>query len=253
MAGRVQDKVVLITGGGSGIGRATALLFAKEGAKVVVADYNAEGGERTVRMIKDSGGEAVFHAADVSNPTDVEALVNKTVASYGRLDCAFNNAGIEGERATTPEYTVENWNRVISTNLSGVFFCMKYEIAQMLKQGGGSIVNTSSIAGLVGGPRNSAYAAAKHGVAGLTKTAALEFAKANIRVNAVCPGFIRTPMLERALDRGIFDESRLIERHPINRIGKPEEIAEAVVWLCSDAASFVTGVPMPVDGGYIAQ
>jgi NAD(P)-dependent dehydrogenase (short-subunit alcohol dehydrogenase family) len=252
MAGRVQDKIALITGGGSGIGRATALLFAKEGARVVVADYNAEGGERTMRMIKDADGEAVFHAANVSNPTDVETLVNKTVATYGRLDCAFNNAGIEGQFATTPEYTIENWNRVISINLSGVFFCLKYEIAQMLKQGGGSIVNTSSVAGLVGGAGASAYVAAKHGVAGLTKTAALEFAKANIRVNAVCPGFIRTPMVERALDRG-FDESRIVQSEPMNRMGKPEEIAAAVLWLCSDDASFVTGVPMPVDGGYIAQ
>lgn len=253
MAGRVQNKVALITGGGSGIGRATTMVFAREGAKVVVADYNAEGGERTVRMVKDAGGAAIFHAADVSNPKNVEALVNKTVQTYGRLDCAFNNAGIEGEFATTPECTIENWHRIISINLDGVFYCMKYEIAQMLKQGGGSIVNTSSAAGLIGLPGGSAYVASKHGVAGLTKTAALEFAKSNIRVNAVCPGFIRTPMVERVLDRGTFDEKRIIESEPINRMGRPEEIAEAVVWLCSDAASFVTGVPMPVDGGYIAQ
>jgi NAD(P)-dependent dehydrogenase (short-subunit alcohol dehydrogenase family) len=253
MAGRVQDKVALITGGGSGIGRATCMVFAREGARVVVADYNAEGGERTVRMIKDAGGTAIFHAADVSKPKDVEALVNKTVETYGRLDCAFNNAGIEGEVASTPECTLENWHRVISINLDGVFYCMKYEIAQMIKQGGGSIVNTSSAAGLIGLPGASAYVAAKHGVAGLTKTAALEFAKSNIRVNAVCPGFIRTPMVERVIDRGTFDEKRMIESEPINRMGRPEEIGEAVVWLCSDAASFVTGVPMPVDGGYIAQ
>jgi NAD(P)-dependent dehydrogenase (short-subunit alcohol dehydrogenase family) len=175
------------------------------------------------------------------------------VERYGRLDCAFNNAGIEGEFASTPELSLENWHRVISINLDGVFYCMKYEIQQMLKQGGGSIVNTSSVAGLIGLPGGSAYVAAKHGVAGLTKTAALEFAKANIRVNAVCPGFIRTPMVERVLDRGTFDEERVIASEPINRMGKPEEIAEAVLWLCSAAASFVTGVAFPVDGGYTAQ
>jgi NAD(P)-dependent dehydrogenase (short-subunit alcohol dehydrogenase family) len=253
MAGRIQDKVALITGGGSGIGRATAGVFAREGARVVIADYNAEGGERTVREIKDAGGEAFFLTTDVANPQEVEALVSQLVERYGRLDCAFNNAGIEGEFASTPELSLENWHRVISINLDGVFYCMKYEIQQMLKQGGGSIVNTSSVAGLIGLPGGSAYVAAKHGVAGLTKTAALEFAKANIRVNAVCPGFIRTPMVERVLDRGTFDEERVIASEPINRMGKPEEIAEAVLWLCSAAASFVTGVAFPVDGGYTAQ
>jgi NAD(P)-dependent dehydrogenase (short-subunit alcohol dehydrogenase family) len=253
MAGRVQDKIALITGGGSGIGRATSLAFAREGAKVAVADYNTDGGQKTVAMIKDAGGDAIFLAADVSNPRDAESIVAKTVEKYGRLDCAFNNAGIEGEFATTPECSIENWRRVISINLDGVFYCMKYEIAQMLKQGGGAIVNTSSGAGLVGLPGAPAYVAAKHGVAGLTKAAALEFAKSNIRVNAVCPGFIRTPMVERVLDRGVFDEQRVIESEPVRRMGKPEEIAETVLWLCSDAASFVTGVPMPVDGGYIAQ
>jgi NAD(P)-dependent dehydrogenase (short-subunit alcohol dehydrogenase family) len=253
MAGRIQDKVALITGGGSGIGRATAGIFAREGARVVIADYNAEGGERTVREIKDAGGEAFFLTTDVANPQEVEALVSQLVERYGRLDCAFNNAGIEGEFASTPELSLENWHRVISINLDGVFYCMKYEIQQMLKQGGGSIVNTSSVAGLIGLPGGSAYVAAKHGVAGLTKTAALEFAKANIRVNAVCPGFIRTPMVERVLDRGTFDEERVIASEPINRMGKPEEIAEAVLWLCSAAASFVTGVAFPVDGGYTAQ
>jgi NAD(P)-dependent dehydrogenase (short-subunit alcohol dehydrogenase family) len=254
MAGRIEGKVALITGGGSGIGRATALLFGREGAKVVVADYDPEGGERTIKAIKEAGGTAVFHAADVSNPQDVDTLMHKVVESYGWLDCAFNNAGIEGQTAeTTPDCTLENWNRVIAINLTGVFLCMKYEIPLMLKHGGGSIVNTASAAGLVGLSGASAYVAAKHGVAGLTKTAALEFAKRGVRVNAVCPGFIRTPMVERALDKGRFSEEQIIALEPMNRMGKAEEIAEGVLWLCSDASSFVTGLPMPVDGGYVAQ
>ena len=219
----------------------------------MVADYNAEGGERTVRMLKDAGGEAMFYPADVSNPEDIEALVNKIVETYGRLDCAFNNAGIEGDFAALSKCTIENWQRIISINLNGVFYCMKYEIAQMLRQGGGSIVNTSSVAGLVGAARAGAYSAAKHGVVGLTKTAALEYARKNIRVNAVCPGFVRTPMADRLIDRGTLGEKSMIASEPINRMGRPEEIAEAVVWLCSDAASFVTGVSMPVDGGLVAQ
>ncbi len=254
MAGRVAGKVALITGGGSGIGKATALLFGREGAKVVVADYNPEGGERTAKEIRDGGGTAVFHGADVSNPRDVEALVAKVVETYGRLDCAFNNAGIEGDlSADISKCSLENWARVIAINLSGVFLCMKYESEQMLKQGGGSIVNTASVAGLVGLQGAPAYVAAKHGVAGLTKTAALEFAQKGISVNAVCPGFIRTPMVERALDKGAFDEEQIFAMEPMHRMGKPEEIAEAVLWLASDASSFVTGLPMPVDGGYMAQ
>ena len=253
MAGRVEGKVALITGGGSGIGQATALLFGREGAKVLVADYNAEGGERTVKTIKEAGGTAVFHAADVSNPQDVDALMHKVVETYGRLDCAFNNAGIEGQMGDTPECSLENWNRVIAINLTGVFLCMKYEIPLMLKHGGGSVVNTASAAGLVGLAGGPAYVAAKHGVAGLTKTAALEFAQKGIRVNAVCPGFIRTPMVERVLDKGTFSEEQIFAAEPMHRMGKPEEIAEAVLWLCSDASSFVTGLPMPVDGGYVAQ
>jgi NAD(P)-dependent dehydrogenase (short-subunit alcohol dehydrogenase family) len=253
MAGRVENKVALITGGGSGIGRATALLFGREGASVVVADYNAEGGARTVKTIKEAGGTAVFHAADVSNPQDVDGLMHKVMESYGRLDCAFNNAGIQGQLAKTPNCSLENWNRVIAINLTGVFLCMKYEIPLMLKHGGGSIVNTASGAGLVGVVGAPAYVAAKHGVAGLTKAAALEFAQKGIRVNAVCPGFIRTPMLEESLDKGIVSEEQLFALEPMHRIGEPEEIAEAVLWLCSDASSFVTGLPMPVDGGYVAQ
>jgi NAD(P)-dependent dehydrogenase (short-subunit alcohol dehydrogenase family) len=253
MAGRVENKVALITGGGSGIGRATALLFGREGASVVVADYNAEGGARTVKTIKEAGGTAVFHAADVSNPQDVDGLMHKVMESYGRLDCAFNNAGIQGQLAKTPNCSLENWNRVIAINLTGVFLCMKYEIPLMLRHGGGSIVNTASGAGLVGVVGAPAYVAAKHGVAGLTKAAALEFAQKGIRVNAVCPGFIRTPMIEESLDKGIVSEEQLFALEPMHRIGEPEEIAEAVLWLCSDASSFVTGLPMPVDGGYVAQ
>ncbi|HVC44019.1 MAG TPA: glucose 1-dehydrogenase [Candidatus Binataceae bacterium] len=253
MAGRVAGKVALITGGSSGIGRAAAMLFGREGAKVMVADYNAEGGERTAKAIREAGGVAAFHAADVSLPHDVEALIAKVVETYGRIDCAFNNAGIEGQMANTAECTIENWNRVIAIDLTSVFLCMKYELAQMVKTGGGSIVNTASVAGLLGLASAPAYVAAKHGVAGLTKTAALEFAQKGIRVNAVCPGFIRTPMVERVLDRGVFSEEQIFAAEPMHRMGKPEEIAESVLWLCSDASSFVTGLPMPVDGGYAAQ
>jgi NAD(P)-dependent dehydrogenase (short-subunit alcohol dehydrogenase family) len=253
MAGRVENKVALITGGGSGIGRATALLFGREGAKVLVADYNAEGGESTVKTIKEAGGTAVFHAADVSNPQDVDGLMHKVVETYGRLDCAFNNAGIEGHAAVTPDCTIENWNRVIAINLTGVFLCMKYEIPMMLKRGSGSIVNTASAAGLVGLAGGAGVRCGQARVAGLTKTAALEFAQKGICVNAVCPGFIRTPMVERVLDKGTFSEEQIFAAEPMHRMGKPEEIAEAVLWLCSDASSFVTGLPMPVDGGYVAQ
>jgi NAD(P)-dependent dehydrogenase (short-subunit alcohol dehydrogenase family) len=220
---------------------------------VFVADYNVEGGERTAKAIKEAGGDAIFHPADVANPGEVETLVRKTIEAYDRLDCAFNNAGIEGQFSSTPECTLENWQRVIGINLSGVFYCMKYEVPEMLKTGGGTIVNTSSICGLAGIANTAAYTAAKHGVVGLTKTAALEFSSKGIRVNAVCPGFIRTPMVARVMDRGSFDEKAVIQTHPINRLGKAEEIAEAVLWLSTDASSFVTGVPMPIDGAYLAQ
>jgi NAD(P)-dependent dehydrogenase (short-subunit alcohol dehydrogenase family) len=253
MAKLVEGKVALVTGGGSGIGRATALVFAREGAKVVVADIMVDGGEETVRLVKAAGGEAVFIKTDVSKPTDVAAMVQKAVATYGRLDCAHNNAGIEGATGKTADYREEDWDRVISINLTGVWLCMKYEIPQMLKQGGGAIVNTASDAGLLGVPQMPAYVASKHGVAGLTKTAALEYAKAGIRVNAVCPGVIKTPMVERITGQRPGRVERMTAVEPVGRMGKPEEIAEAVVWLCSDASSFVTGLPMPVDGGIAAQ
>lgn len=253
MAGRVAGKVALVTGAGSGIGRATALAFAREGAKVVAADVVVEGGQETVRLITAAGGEATFVKADVANAAEVEALVKKTVEAYGRLDCAFNNAGVEGEIAPTAECTEANWDRVIDIDLKGVWLCMKYEIQQMLKHGGGAIVNTASVAGLVGFQGIPAYVAAKHGVNGLTKTAALEYAKSGIRVNAVCPGVIHTPMVERAFRASPQMAEAATALEPVGRLGKPEEIAEAVVWLCSDAASFVTGLPMAVDGGLVAQ
>ena len=254
MAGRVSGKVALITGGGSGIGRATAIVFGREGAKVVVADYNRAGGEETVRVIKNAGGEASFIEANVAVAKQVETMVAKTIETYGRLDCAFNNAGIEGEMGgNLAECSEENWGRIIAINLTGVFLCMKYEIPQMLKHGGGSIVNTASAAGLIGLPGGTAYVASKHGVAGLTKSAALEYAKSGIRINAVCPGFIRTAMVERVVDGGSISEDAMVAAEPIGRIGKPEEIANVVLFLCSDDASFVTGLPMPVDGGYVAQ
>ena len=254
MAGRLDGKVALVTGGSSGIGRASALAFAREGAKVVVADVMVEGGEETVGMIKKAGGEAIYVKADVSKAAEVEVMVNRAVATYGRLNCAFNNAGIEGTLLVpTADYTEESWDRVIAINLKGVWLCMKYEIPQMLKQGSGAVVNTASVAGLVGSRAGAAYGASKHGVVGLTKTAALEYAKAGIRVNAVCPGPIRTPMMERGIALRPEFEVQALATEPVGRMGRPEEIAEAVVWLCSDAASFVTGHTMAVDGGYVAQ
>ncbi|MCE2462297.1 MAG: SDR family oxidoreductase [Dehalococcoidia bacterium] len=252
MAGSLESKVALVTGGGSGMGRATALIFAREGARVVVADVNAEGGEDTVSMINDAGGEAIFAYADVSRAADVEAMVNRAVETYGRLDCAHNNAGIEGPVGLrTHEYPDDAWGQLMSVNLKGVWLCLRYEIPQMLKQGGGAIVNTSSAAGLVGMRGASAYAATKHGVAGLTKTAALEYARPGIGVDAVCPGFIHTPMFARINVDNPRGEEQASAMEPVGRLGTPEEVAEVVVWLCSDAASFVTGNVMPVDAGFV--
>ncbi|HJY82680.1 MAG TPA: SDR family oxidoreductase [Candidatus Binatia bacterium] len=253
MAGRVAGKVALVTGGSSGIGRATAQIFAREGAKVVIADVNVEGSEETVGLIRAAGGEAVFLKTDVAQATEVEAMVKKAVETYGRLDCAFNNAGIEGALQPTIEYDVTVWDRVLSINLRGVWLCMKTEIRQMLSQGGGAIVNTASAAGLVAVPGMSAYVAAKHGVVGLTKTAALEYAKAGIRVNAVCPGGVDTPMVQRVFSSNPQFAEAAASAEPVGRLAQPAEIGEAVVWLCSDAASFVTGLPMAVDGGMVAQ
>ena len=249
----LDGKVALVTGGASGIGRATALTFAREGAKLIIADMNVDGGQQTVHMITENGGAATFVQVDVSNATAVEAMISTAVETYGRVDCAYNNAGVGSrERASLADYPEDDWHRIIAINLTGVWLCMKYEIPQMLQQGGGTIVNTASIAGLIGLPTTSAYVASKHGVVGLTRTAALEYAKQGIRVNCVCPGYIRTPMNQRAMD----DPDRMaqiIASEPIGRMGEPEEIAETVVWLCSDASSFVTGHTMTVDGGYMAQ
>ncbi len=253
MPGRLDNKIALVTGAGSGIGRATALVFAREGARVVVSDIVVEGGQETVQQIEAAGGEAIFVKADVSQAADVETLVAKTVETYGRLDCAFNNAGIEGSVKPTIDCTEEEFDRTIAVNLTGVWLCMKYEIQQMLSQGGGTIVNTASAAGLVGFPGLPDYVASKHGVVGLTKTAALEYAKSGIRVNAVCPGVIQTPMVERGAQLSPGFDELAVSMEPVGRFGQPAEIGEAVVWLCSDAASFVTGIPMQVDGGLVAQ
>jgi NAD(P)-dependent dehydrogenase (short-subunit alcohol dehydrogenase family) len=217
-----------------------------------VADLNEDGGQQTVHMITENGGEAIFVRTDVSQAVEVQALISTAVETYGRLDCAHNNAGVLGGHALTAEYAEDRWLQVLAVNLTGVWLCMKYEIVQMLPQGGGSIVNTASAAGLVGFPFASAYVASKHGVVGLTKTAALEYAQQGIRVNCVCPGVIHTPMIARGLSHPEL-RARLIASEPIGRVGTPEEIAEAVVWLCSDGASFVTGHAMSVDGGYVTQ
>ena len=253
MTSSMAEKVALVTGGSSGIGRATALAFAKEGTSVAVADVDANGGDETVRMIEDIGGNAIFVNTDVSKSSEVEALVKKVIEAYGRLDYAHNNAAVDQPFGPTHEFPEALWDQMIATNLKGVWLCMKYEVSQMLKQGGGAIVNTSSIMGLVGGANDSAYAASKFGVAGLTKTAAIEYAKSGIRVNAICPGPTRTPLLERGFASGVETEEQFLTALPIGRIADPNEQADVVVWLCSDGASFVTGHIMSVDGGFVTQ
>ena len=251
--GSFTGRVAFVTGAANGIGRATALAFAREAANVVVADVSEEGNQETSRMIEEQGGRALAIRCDVTRAEGVKAALERIVAAFGRLDFAFNNAGIEPRKpAPTADYDEEEWNRIIRINLSGVFLCMKYEIPLMLKQGGGAIVNTASGAGVKGFAGQAAYTAAKHGVVGLTKSAALDYASQNIRVNAVCPGIIATPMMNRFTGGTAEGEQRVIAQEPIGRMGKPEGIAATVVWLCSDAAAFVVGHAMVVDGGQTA-
>lgn len=246
-----ENKVAIITGGSFGIGKAAAIAFAKRGAKVVIADWVED--NETINIIQSSGGDAIFVKCDVSDDASVKAMVEKTITQYGRLDYAFNNAGVEGFSAPIHQCTNENWERTIGVNLKGVWLCMKYEIPLMLQQGKGAIVNNASIAGLVGFPNIPAYVASKHGIIGLTKNAALEYAKLGIRANAVCPGVIKTPMIDRFTGKNKEVEKQFETMEPVGRLGEPEEVAEAVVWLCSEASSFITGDAIPVDGGWVAQ
>ncbi len=251
----MDNKVALVTGAGNekGIGRATALAFADAGATVVVADINDDGGRETVGLIEAAGGTALFVHADMSITSDIQDMISATVDTYGRLDYAHNNAGIEGAVSSTVDTTEETWDQTISVNLKGVWLCMKYEIPAILASGGGAIVNTSSIAGLIGTPGLPAYTASKFGVVGLTKGAAVEYAQENIRINCVNPGVINTLMIERLFEENPEMAAGVTAATPLGRVGEPEEIADAVVWLCSDRASFVTGQAFPIDGGYTTQ
>lgn len=248
-----QDKVALITGGSSGIGRATALAFAQEGAKVIVASRRENESRETVRLVREAGSEGLFVKTDVSKEADVKEMVEETIKAYGRLDFAFNNAGIEQIPTPFAEQTEETFNQITNINVKGVWLSMKYEIPQMLKNGGGAIVNMSSIAGLIGFPGIPLYVASKHAVLGLTRSTALEYAKSSIRINAVCPGAIETEMFERFVKDNEQVRDQVMAMHPIGRSGRPEEIANAVVWLCSDKASFITGQSLALDGGFTAQ
>jgi NAD(P)-dependent dehydrogenase (short-subunit alcohol dehydrogenase family) len=255
MPGLLDGKTALVTGGGGGIGRATALAMAREGARLAVADFAADGAAETVAMVNAAGGQAITLTGDVTRARDVKTMLDDTIVAYGRLDCAFNNAGIapyqvDAAGKKTADWSEESFDRMIEVNLKGVWLCLRAEIHQMLSQGGGgAIVNTGSIAGLIGLQTSSAYVAAKHGVLGLTKTAALEYADDKIRVNAVCPGFIKTRMTQDAMQRR---GETIMALTPMHRMGEPDEIAEMVVWLCSDRASFVTGAAYNVDGGWMA-
>jgi NAD(P)-dependent dehydrogenase (short-subunit alcohol dehydrogenase family) len=248
----LTGKVAIITGGSSGIGRATAIAFAREGAKVAIASRREEEGEETVRLVKEAGSDGFFVKTDVAKAADVSAMVEKTVQQYGSLDYAFNNAGIEEAPTSLVEQTEETFDRIVNINIKGVWLSMKYQIPQMLKNGGGVIVNTSSVGGLIGVPGVPIYVASKHAVLGLTKSAALEYAKQGIRINAVSPGAIETEMFDRFADDPQM-RGQMAAAHPVGRVGKAEEIASAVLWLCSDGASFVTGQTLTVDGGFTAQ
>lgn len=246
----LKDKVAIVTGASSGIGRSAAILYAQYGAKVVVSDINEEMGNETVKMIKDAGGDAIWVHADVSKPEDCEQLVNAAVEQYGKLDIACNNAGIGGDQASVADMSIDNWRKVLAVNLDSVFYCMKYQINAMQRNNGGAIVNISSILGSVGFANAPAYCAAKHGMVGLTRAAALDHSAQGIRINVVGPAFIDTPLLS-GLDDNL--KAMLTNLHPIGRIGQPEEVAELVAWLSSDKASFATGSYYPIDGAYLAQ
>lgn len=249
---QLMDKVALITGASSGIGRATALRFAQAGAKVVVSDVNVDGGEETVQLIDQDGGEAIFVQADVADASSVAQMVEKALAHFGRLDIGVNNAGIGGTWAKTADYPQENWHQVLAVNLTGVFYCMQAELKPMLSQGGGAIINTASVAGLRALDNAPAYTASKHGVIGLTRTAAREYARSNIRINAVCPVFTRTPLFDDTLLVRDDLEERFRRMIPMQRYGQPEDIAEAILWLASDTSGFVTGQALTLDGGLTA-
>jgi len=252
MAGKLEGRVAIVTGAASGIGRATTLLFASEGAKVVGADRAEEEGQRVIEEILERGGDGIFVQADVSLPDDVRQIVGKAVEVYGHLDIIFNNAGIEGEQAPTADCSLENWDRVIGINLKGVFLGMKYAIPEMLKNGGGAVINNASVAGIVGFQGIPAYCASKGGVIQLTKTTALEYAQQGIRINAICPGVIMTPMVERFLGGNEQAHQAFEALEPIGRFGRPEEVAQLALFLASDDSSFCTGAPFVVDGGLVA-
>lgn len=247
----LDGKVAIVTGSGSGIGRSTALLYAQEGVKVMVSDVDESGGNETVRLIEEQGGQAQFFKADVSQASEVEQMVRATVDEFGGLHFACNNAGISTPNAPISDFPLDGWDRLIAINLSGVFYCMKYQIPEILRSGGGAIVNVSSIAGVLGLPTSSGYVASKHGVIGLTKSAAAEFSGQGIRVMAVCPAYIETPMLKQAIPPEAYQHA--IGLHPIGRLGTPEDVANTIVWLCSDGASFLTGSAIMLDGGYTIQ
>ncbi|MFC2018060.1 glucose 1-dehydrogenase [Chloroflexota bacterium] len=250
--GLVEGKVALVTGAGSGIGQASALKFAREGAKIVIADISAEGGGETLEMVRKAGGEGIFVKTDVSRKDDVEAMVSKAVETYGRLDCAHNNAGVGGSWGRMADASEENWDRVMSINLKGIWYCMRAEIGQMLKQDGGAIVNTASAGGLMASKFTADYTTSKHGVVGLTRAAAVDYATRSIRVNCVCPGIVATP-LSAPLQADPNMAAIFASMQPPNRFAQPGEIANAAVWLCSDEASFVNGHALAVDGGMIIE
>ena len=248
-----QGKVAFVTGAGSGIGRATALAFANAGASVTVADISEESSRETVRLIEQQVGRAFAVKCDVTRAEDVKAALDQTIEKFGRLDVAFNNAGIEQRNAAIADFEEDEWNQIINVNLRGAFLCMKYEIPHLLKQGGGAIVNVSSGAGVIGIKGGGAYSAAKHGIIGLTKSAALDYAGQNIRVNCVAPGYIATAMMERFTGGTAEGRAKVVSEEPIGRMGEPEEIADAVLWLCSNASSFVVGHALVIDGGQTIQ